>query len=83
MYTIRFKELPAIIAGMINHKTEEIFINTRNSKTRQEVALAHELLHLYERFSKEKFDHMTLHRLSVFIVSEIVPKIESLRKGKK
>lgn len=83
MYTIKFKHLPKIIAGVINHRTEEIIINTRNSTTRQEVALTHELLHLYERFAKEKFDHMTLHRLSVFIVSEIFPKIKEIRKVRK
>lgn len=81
MYSINLEALPKHISGVISHDEGSIKLNSSKSQTRQTISLIHELIHLYFYISKKKpMIERDVHDLSVFIYSEVLPRVNDLKR---
>lgn len=81
MYSIIFRPLEPIYSGVIDHQKALIIINSNKNYTRQQITIAHELIHMYAYLCKQDFTEEQVHGLAVFIVSEIFPRLCEFSTG--
>lgn len=58
----------------------EIQLNGRVLTQRKAVSLIHEMMHVWTRMYKIPLSHDNLHRISVGIMTDLLPVLDDLRK---
>jgi len=80
---LRLNSLPPGVFGETQLDTRPfvITLNPNVVKSRAEVSLAHELVHVLSELYKLDLTHEQIHDVAPFIVSEIVPTINAFNNA--
>lgn len=78
---IAYAPLERGLYGFINFDTTPytVVLNALSDAPRQELALAHELMHIVVRDAKIPLSHEQMHTITMFMVNEIIPTLLKAR----